>query len=212
MQIHSLTATHHCSSPTYRLNLDLDIHTIANGRVADLLRAQQESPAGKKPSFSSTNKTSKSPNLACSWRERIQELFDDPLRDAEDLMLSLPYAVIREKTYHFATMLDRLASSDLDGATTRHIPASRISPKTKSNRTGSTVNRQHYDSLVLRKAMCVALAASLIEVNMLTMPSYTCYESLVAVVVSYRQSLGYETEMRARRALTAALAAMESSG
>jgi len=60
--------------------------------------------------------------------------------------------------------------------------------------------------------MYVTLAASLVEENMLTIPSYTCYESLVAVVVSYNQSLGYDTEMRARRALTAALAAMESSG
>jgi hypothetical protein len=161
MQIHSLTATHHCSLPTYRLNLDLDIHTLANGRVADILRAQPDSPV-KKVNLSSVNKPPRSPSSACSWRERVQELFDAPLRDAEDTMLSLPYAVIREKTYHFASMLDRLSSSDLDATANRQLSGSRASTKAKSNRTSSAVTRQHYDSLMLRKAMCVALADSLL--------------------------------------------------
>jgi hypothetical protein len=44
---------------------------------------------------------------------------------------------------------------------------------------------------------------------MLIDPRYACYESLVAILVSYNQSLGHETEMQARRALTAALAEID---
>jgi hypothetical protein len=44
---------------------------------------------------------------------------------------------------------------------------------------------------------------------MLTLTSYTCYESLVAIIVSYNQSLGHASEMQARRALTATLATMD---
>ena len=45
--------------------------------------------------------------------------------------------------------------------------------------------------------------------DMLTTARYACYESLVAIIVSYNQSLGHETEMQARRALTAALAELD---
>lgn len=44
---------------------------------------------------------------------------------------------------------------------------------------------------------------------MLTAARYACYESLITIIVSYNQSLGHETEMQARRALTASLAEMD---
>jgi hypothetical protein len=44
---------------------------------------------------------------------------------------------------------------------------------------------------------------------MLIVSSNTCYESLVAIIMSYNRSRGHGTEMQARRALTAALAAMD---
>lgn len=229
MQIHSLTTTHHCSSPSYRLNGDLGIHHNSNCRIPDILRAQHECLAGKKPTLPNPNRTLRTPNPVCSWRDRVLELFDPALQDAEDLMLSLPYADIREKTHSFATTLDWVALSDLEGAANRHMSDSRISTKTKGNRNtppvtcaaiegrkramasgGSSVARQHYDSPTMTKAMYVTLASLPIDVDMLTTPSYRCYESLVAVIVSYNQSLGYETEMQARRALTAALAAMDN--
>ena len=38
---------------------------------------------------------------------------------------------------------------------------------------------------------------------------YACYESVIAIIVSYNQCLGHETEMVARRSLTAILAEMD---
>ncbi len=60
----------------------------------------------------------------------------------------------------------------------------------------------------MTKAMYVTLASN--SVDMLTATSYTCYESIVAIIVTYSQPLGHDTEMQARRALTAALAAMDN--
>jgi hypothetical protein len=47
------------------------------------------------------------------------------------------------------------------------------------------------------------------QISLLTAARFTCYESLVTIIVSYNQSLGHETEMHARRSLTAALAEMD---
>jgi hypothetical protein len=57
----------------------------------------------------------------CSWRERIVGLFDPALRDAEDMMISLPYADIRKKAERLATDLDRLVTLQSNGPARTHL-------------------------------------------------------------------------------------------
>ena len=225
MQIQSLTTMHNRSPPSNSLSVELDTCNNVTSRLQDRACTQPRSCLPQKPTLLSTKRSSKTPSPACSWRERVLELFEPALRDAEDLMLSLPYTDIREKTYNFATILDGVPLSGSERVTTRHLSSYSTSCKARSKCTtsattyvlqggrstalppgGAPIPRQRYSLPSMTKAMYVTLASNCVD--MLTATSYTCYESVVAIVVSYNQTLGHDTEMQARRALTAALAAM----
>ncbi len=195
-----------------------------NGRVLDPPRTLRDCSAGPKTILPSMNRESGSPDPGCRWRERVLGRFDSALRDAEDLMLSLPYAEIREKTYNLARVLDHMASSGLERATNRQLSGSQTFTKPRRNREGGSrsrasalpstiplvsraLPRHQHESLLISDALFVTLTP--ISVHVLIAASHTCYESLVAIIMNYTQSLGHETEMQARRALTAALAAMD---
>lgn len=227
MQIQSPTTTHNRSPPSYSLKVELDTANYVTSRLLDRACTQPRSCRRQKPTLLSTKRSSRNPGPVCSWRERVLELFDPALRDAEDLMLSLPYTDIREKTYIFATILDGVPLSGSESVAARHLSSYSTSCKARSNCTasattymsqgdhstalppaGAPIPRQRYNLPSMTKAMYVALASN--SVDMLTATSYTCYESVVAIVASYNQTLGHDTEMQARRALTAALAAMDN--
>ena len=173
MQIHPPNAAYNCTSPAYRSSGHLEAYKDSKSRLSDPSRLVHEFSNAQKPTLSNTNRALTSPYPACSWRERVLQLFDPALQDAEDMMLSLPYTDIREKTQNFARVMDGVASSGLEGAASRQSLGSRSSPKPKGNRTALSVtraavegrdsaqvsgdtstHRQHYDSSMMAKALC----------------------------------------------------------
>ncbi|ERF68719.1 hypothetical protein EPUS_07137 [Endocarpon pusillum Z07020] len=211
MQIQSLTTTHTRSPPSYSLNVELDTGNNVTSRLLDRACTQPRSCRRQKPTLLSTKRSSKTPGPACSWRERVLELFDPALRDAEDLMLSLPYTDIREKTYNFATILDGVPLSGSESVAARHLSGNSASCKARSNCTTSATTYLSQGD----RSTALPHGGALIPRQRYNLPSmtkaiYTCYESVVAIVASYNQILGHDTEMQARRALTAALAAMDN--
>jgi hypothetical protein len=65
----------------------------------------------KEPALLLAGRRSGHQGSVMSWQQRVQQIFDPVIRDAEDMLLSLPYAAIREKTNCLATMLDDLESN-----------------------------------------------------------------------------------------------------
>ena len=133
MQIHPEHATHSCPSPDYRLHGSDHACKKSSFQASD---APRESHGYWPTQTSISPKPMKAIaplDPACSWREKVQGLFDPALRDAEDMMLSLPYTEIREKTNTLATVLDQRASSRPAGAVKTSLPKSRISSRTRRN-------------------------------------------------------------------------------
>lgn len=182
MQIRSHTSSHNCPCPNSRFNGDIYTYKSTNSRVLRLSGTLAEDPATPKAILPIIQRTQTINNPANSWSDRVQGLFDPALRDAEDMMLSLPYADIRQKIYHLAKALDEQATSGSEGTLNRHLPGSRTSTKAKRTRTASSITYaaaeggngtqtsrgpsthylatrtlpgQDYDASMLTKAMCV---------------------------------------------------------
>jgi hypothetical protein len=133
--MHSHYADQNCPSSGYGFRLDNRAYENPNPEVSNLPRTLQECLAGQKLDVLRTNGVLESPNPACSWRQRLRRLFDSALRDAEDMMLSLPYADIREKTDRLATVLDGASSPGSDRAGLR--------PSTKAKRSRPALPVNH---------------------------------------------------------------------
>jgi hypothetical protein len=214
MQIQSNSGTQDVSSPSYRLTGNVCPYKSPDSRIPDPSRTHYEALPGPKLILPNTSRAFTSAHPAGSWLERVLGLFDPALRDAEDMMLSLPYTAIREKTITLALVLDELSSSSMESPANRQFsgfgPYSKAlasvaySAKCLASR---SLPAQEPDLSVITKAMCVIIAP--VTVEMLIASSNTCYESLVAIITSYNRSRGHGTEMQARRALTATLAVMD---
>lgn len=229
MHIPSANVTLNGPLSGYRSTEDTCAHESLNSRTADQSRTVHDFQPERNRCWRDPKAIPTIASSACSWREIVLALFDTVLRDAEDMMLSLPYDDIREKTGSLARHLDQVAlvEVEVEAPATRHRSGSRTSPSSKgvcsANEGGKRATpsglsftyslashalpKQSYELTVMTNAMCVASALS--SVQSLRHARYVCYESLVAILVSYKQSLGHATEMQARRALTAALAAMD---
>ena len=145
-----------------------------------------------------------------SWQQRVVQLFDPALRDAEDMMLSLPYADIREKADSFAASMDAARCQDRvlqeqSQIVTSVWPDTPVSSACISAQ-GNVSNQLHYNPLKLIDLMYVGI---LFHRMILMTTSYTCYNALTTIIVNYTQSMDHATEMQARRCLTAALAEMD---
>jgi hypothetical protein len=139
MQIQSPQVIHDNLSATFKFNGDLDAEKISISQTLDSSAPKRQRSARKKSTSSNMNRISASVNPTCSWRERVLELFDPALQDAEDMMLSLPYAAIREKTHTIATILDDVASEQLCPTANRHLSSSWASTGPDPNRTKLSV-------------------------------------------------------------------------
>jgi hypothetical protein len=132
MQIHSQCPPSNCSPPNSKFNEAICVCKNLGHWASDPSRPPHEGLAGHRVVLQNANKALSRPNQVCSWQEKILGLFDPALRDAEDLMLSLPYADIREKTDILATVLDQAHYEEVVGAATRNLPGAR--PSTKPSR------------------------------------------------------------------------------
>lgn len=126
MQIRSPVGVHCCPSRDDRFNRDI---LALSSRSSELPQTLEVSQAGSKSTFPNTKRSSTTSTLAGSWRERVRGLFEPALREAEDMMLSLPYADIRQKTSHLAKVLDDFASSGVERAEDKDLSGSRTAFK-----------------------------------------------------------------------------------
>ena len=183
MQIHPDHSTYACPATTQRLNASIQALKNTSSKELDTPRTLHGCSAARLPTSAKPTKIIRKPDPGCSWREEILGLFDPALQDAEDMMLSLPYTDIREKTNTLATMLDERAASRPLAAINRTSSGSPTSTKAWRNcaplSTGyaasdgssrgltsaaSSANRpagqashsQDCDSTVVAKTMCVA--------------------------------------------------------
>lgn len=139
MHLRSSNGAHYCPHPESRLNGDVYIYMSPTGRSSDPPQTLEESSARPYPKFTNINRAPTTSTPACTWLERVRWLFDPALRDAEDMMLSLPYADIREKTGHSARVLDEAMSTGMGRAETRNLSGFKTSPKSKVSHTALPV-------------------------------------------------------------------------
>ena len=132
MQIHPEHSIYHCPSTGYGVNASIRTFRYPNLKEPEAPPAPHDCAAAQTDLPPKPTKMTATPSLTGSWREKVLVLFDPALRDAEDMMLSLPYDDIREKTTILATVLDDRASPELVAAANR--PSSRSRASTKAGR------------------------------------------------------------------------------
>jgi hypothetical protein len=135
MQIHPEHSMHNCPSTGYRFNANVHAFKTSSFQKPQAPRTLHDCSAAQMPIPPKSTTSIANANSTGSWREKVLGLFDPALRDAEDMMLSLPYGDIREKTNTLATVLDERASSE--PATAANRPSSGSRPSTKARRNGA---------------------------------------------------------------------------
>lgn len=223
-----------CPSPGSRSEKDLFVYKNSNPQPSDSSKLIRKFRQSEEPVEPDMIRAMVRQDSACPWRQRVLEMFDPTLRDAEDMLLSLPYTAIREKTDKLATVLDEMGLSTSSGSSSKSLPQLGTSNKER-DRPAPPMNRGDSESIdralgrrfwsakgvgvkpsserqcqrhMIEKAMCV-MPLTRAPVEALIVSRYTCYESLNAIIANYDQCRGHETEIQARRALTAALGAMD---
>lgn len=97
MHIHSAKVNLSGPFSSYRSTGDSYAHEHPNSRMADHSRTVHDFPPERNRCCWDPKAIPTIANSACSWREIVLALFDTVLRDAEDMMLSLPYDDIRRR-------------------------------------------------------------------------------------------------------------------
>jgi hypothetical protein len=165
MQIQSNSGCQNVSSPIYRLTGNVCAYKSPDSRIPAPSRTHYEALPGPKSILPNTSRGLTSAHPAGSWLERVLGLFDPALRDAEDMMLSLPYTAIREKTITLALVLDELSSSSMGSAANRQFSGSGPYSKAPGSvayvakcLASRSLSAQDPDLVVITKAMCVIIA------------------------------------------------------